>query len=348
MRFLGTDGAAKLGLAPQNSVHQLKRLLGKRFADPAVQADIARLPFKVRHGLPVPVCPAAAAFAACLLRKRKGVWLEGAPSLPSHAGVEDEASLSCDGVVMEGVHTCIHIRRTRPACMHTPLSHTCMETTGAAAAPQRNPSRCLPAAQVTEGEAGGCLIHVMYCNEPSTFTPEQVMAMILVDCKHIAEEEAGVTVTDCAIAVPTYYAEAERYAMLNAAAIAGVKCLRLINENTATALAYGIYKTDLPETEAVHVAFVDVGHSSTQVGARRGEQLGRRRGAGQRARAHQPQLQLPRYARRRAQLGTGLPRMPPSLNAFSGLPLQSVGGIDGDRCAESSICSACAASGATR
>ena len=45
MRFLGTDGAAKLGLAPQNTVHQLKRLIGKRFADPAVQSDIARLPF---------------------------------------------------------------------------------------------------------------------------------------------------------------------------------------------------------------------------------------------------------------------------------------------------------------
>lgn len=48
--------------------------------------------------------------------------------------------------------------------------------------------------------------------------------------------------------------------------IAGVNCLRLINETTATALAYGIYKTDLPETDPVHVAFVDVGHCHTQVG----------------------------------------------------------------------------------
>ncbi len=38
-----------------------------------------------------------------------------------------------------------------------------------------------------------------------------------------------------------------------------------MNETTATALAYGIYKTDLPETDGVNVAFVDVGHSSTQV-----------------------------------------------------------------------------------
>lgn len=65
--------------------------------------------------------------------------------------------------------------------------------------------------------------------------------------------------------------------MLNAASIAGLNCLRLINENTATALAYGIYKTDLPDTEAVNVAFVDVGHSATQVCVFEGHQLGRRR-----------------------------------------------------------------------
>lgn len=46
-----------------------------------------------------------------------------------------------------------------------------------------------------------------------------------------------------------------------------MNCLRLINETTATALAYGIYKTDLPETDPVHVAFVDIGHSHTQVRA---------------------------------------------------------------------------------
>lgn len=63
--------------------------------------------------------------------------------------------------------------------------------------------------------------------------------------------------------------------MLNAASIAGLNCLRLINENTATALAYGIYKTDLPDTEAVNVAFVDVGHSATQVRVLDGHQLGK-------------------------------------------------------------------------
>lgn len=53
--------------------------------------------------------------------------------------------------------------------------------------------------------------------------------------------------------------------MLAASKIAGLSCLRLMNETTATALAYGIYKTDLPETDPVIVTFMDMGHSSTQV-----------------------------------------------------------------------------------
>lgn len=47
--------------------------------------------------------------------------------------------------------------------------------------------------------------------------------------------------------------------------LAGLNCLRLMNETTATALSYGIYKTDLPEADPVHVVFVDVGFASTQV-----------------------------------------------------------------------------------
>ena len=51
--------------------------------------------------------------------------------------------------------------------------------------------------------------------------------------------------------------------------IAGLNCLRLLNETTATALAYGIYKTDLPEGDPINVVFVDIGFCSTQVRPRR-------------------------------------------------------------------------------
>ena len=119
--------------------------------------------------------------------------------------------------------------------------------------------------EVREGPDGGCQVVVDYLGERTAFSPEQLMAMLLVDMKAIAETD-GSPVSDCVLSVPTFYTEAERYAMLNAAQIAGVNCLRLINETTATALAYGIYKTDLPEGEPVNVVFVDVGADAFQAG----------------------------------------------------------------------------------
>ena len=118
--------------------------------------------------------------------------------------------------------------------------------------------------KVVEGPDGKCLVGVQYLGEEAFFTPEQVMAMLLVDAKAIAVED-GSPVTDCVVAVPTYYTEAERSAMLSATQIAGINCLRLLNDTTATALAYGIYKTDLPETDPVTLVFVDMGATSLQV-----------------------------------------------------------------------------------
>jgi heat shock 70kDa protein 4 len=67
------------------------------------------------------------------------------------------------------------------------------------------------------------------------------------------------------LASQAYFTDLQRRAVLNAATIAGLRPLRLIHETTATALAYGIYKTDLSETEPTNVAFVDVGRTSMQV-----------------------------------------------------------------------------------
>ncbi|KAL4452428.1 hypothetical protein ABPG75_008090 [Micractinium tetrahymenae] len=118
--------------------------------------------------------------------------------------------------------------------------------------------------KVVEGPAGECLIEVQYLDKPHTFTAEQLMAMLLVDLKEIAEAD-GVAVSEAVLSVPTYYTEPERHAVLAAAQLAGLNCLRLLNETSATALSYGIYKTDLPDGDPVNVVFVDVGFASTQV-----------------------------------------------------------------------------------
>ncbi|KAK1376027.1 Heat shock 70 kDa protein 14 [Heracleum sosnowskyi] len=163
-RFLGTAGAASSMMNPKNTISQVKRLIGRMFADPELQRDIKSLPFSV-----------------------------------------------------------------------------------------------------TEGPDGYPLINARYLGEMRSFTPTQVLGMVFSDLKIIAEKNLNAAVVDCCIGIPVYFTDLQRRAVLDAATIAGLHPLRLIHETTATALAYGIYKTDLPENDPLNVAFVDIGHASMQV-----------------------------------------------------------------------------------
>ncbi|KAJ8773477.1 hypothetical protein K2173_004307 [Erythroxylum novogranatense] len=118
---------------------------------------------------------------------------------------------------------------------------------------------------VTEGPDGFPLIHARYLGEVRTFTPTQILAMVFSNLKGIAEKNLNAAVVDCCIGIPAFFTDIQRRAVLDAATIAGLHPLRLIHETTATALAYGIYKTDLPENDQLNVAFVDIGHASMQV-----------------------------------------------------------------------------------
>ncbi|GJT95196.1 heat shock 70 kDa protein 15-like protein [Tanacetum coccineum] len=118
---------------------------------------------------------------------------------------------------------------------------------------------------VTEGPDGFPLIHAQYLGEKRAFTPTQVMGMVFSNMKTIAEKNLNTAVVDCCIGIPIYFTDLQRRAVMDAATIAGLHPLRLMHETTATALAYGIYKTDLPENEQLNVAFVDIGHASMQV-----------------------------------------------------------------------------------
>ncbi|KAM0912756.1 hypothetical protein ACQ4PT_012577 [Festuca glaucescens] len=163
-RFIGTAGAANSTMNPKNSISQIKRLLGRKFADPELQHDIQSFPFRV-----------------------------------------------------------------------------------------------------SEGPDGFPLVHARYLGEERSFTPTQLLAMVLSNLKAIAEGNLNSAVNDCCIGIPVYFTDLQRRAVIDAATIAGLRPLRLFHETTATALAYGIYKTDLPESDQLNVAFVDVGHASMQV-----------------------------------------------------------------------------------
>jgi heat shock protein 4 len=92
-------------------------------------------------------------------------------------------------------------------------------------------------------------------------------AMFLTRAKQTASAELKLPVNDMVIAVPAWYTDAQRRAIIDAAEISGLKILRLINETTATALGWGITKTDMPgpEEKPKRVAFIDIGHSNYTV-----------------------------------------------------------------------------------
>uniref|UniRef100_A0AAU0MTJ4 Heat shock protein family A member 4 n=1 Tax=Urechis unicinctus TaxID=6432 RepID=A0AAU0MTJ4_UREUN len=123
--------------------------------------------------------------------------------------------------------------------------------------------------EVVEGPCGTTGIKVMYLGESQVFTPEQVTATILTKLKDTAEIGLKIKVVDCVISVPVYFSDTQRRAMLGAAQMAGLNVLRLMNDTTATALAYGIYKQDLPapEEKPRNVVFVDMGHADLQIAA---------------------------------------------------------------------------------
>lgn len=109
----------------------------------------------------------------------------------------------------------------------------------------------------------------MYMDEEHLFSVEQITAMLLSKLKETAENNLKKPVTDCVISVPCFFTDAERRSVLDAAQIVGLNCLRLMNDMTAVALNYGIYKPDLPglyEKPRI-VVFVDMGHSALQVSA---------------------------------------------------------------------------------
>ncbi|WPH02512.1 Hypothetical protein R9X50_00537700 [Acrodontium crateriforme] len=77
-----------------------------------------------------------------------------------------------------------------------------------------------------------------------TFTPEEISSMILGKMKEVAESYLGEKVTNAVVTVPAYFNDAQRAATKDAGTIAGLNVLRVVNEPTAAALAYGLDKTD--------------------------------------------------------------------------------------------------------
>uniref|UniRef100_A0A914Y7T1 Molecular chaperone DnaK n=1 Tax=Panagrolaimus superbus TaxID=310955 RepID=A0A914Y7T1_9BILA len=110
--------------------------------------------------------------------------------------------------------------------------------------------------KIVKGDNGDAWVEV----EGKKYSPSQVSAMILQKMKETAEGYLGETVTQAVITVPAYFNDAQRQATKDAGKIAGLEVLRIINEPTAAALAYGLDKS-----EAKTIAVYDLGGGTFDV-----------------------------------------------------------------------------------
>jgi heat shock protein 1/8 len=103
-------------------------------------------------------------------------------------------------------------------------------------------------------------IKVNYLNEEKTFYAEEISSMILRKIKDIVSQYMGCEITKAVITVPAYFNDAQRSATKDAGAIAGLEVIRIINEPTAAALAYG-----LNETKTKNILVYDLGGGTFDV-----------------------------------------------------------------------------------
>ena len=104
-------------------------------------------------------------------------------------------------------------------------------------------------------------IQATYKDELKTFQPEEISSMVLTKMKEVAEAYIGETVTDAVITVPAYFNDSQRQATKDAGHIAGLNVLRIINEPTAAAIAYGLDKKE----EEKNVLIFDLGGGTFDV-----------------------------------------------------------------------------------
>uniref|UniRef100_A0A8C6P1S9 Hypoxia up-regulated protein 1 n=1 Tax=Nothobranchius furzeri TaxID=105023 RepID=A0A8C6P1S9_NOTFU len=100
-------------------------------------------------------------------------------------------------------------------------------------------------------------------SEDVQYTPEELLGMVLNYSRGLAQDFAEQPIKDAVITVPAFFNQAQRRAVLHAAQMAGLKVLQLINDNTAVALNYGVFRRKDIDGTAKSVMFYDMGSSST-------------------------------------------------------------------------------------
>ncbi|CAL9215188.1 unnamed protein product [Arabidopsis halleri] len=118
--------------------------------------------------------------------------------------------------------------------------------------------------KVVSGPGDKPMIVVSYKNEQKQFSPEEISSMVLVKMKEVAEAFLGHTIKNAVVTVPAYFNDSQRQATKDAGAISGLNVLRIINEPTAAAIAYGLDKKGTKAGEK-NVLIFDLGGGTFDV-----------------------------------------------------------------------------------
>eukprot|EP01087_Luapelamoeba_hula_P007809 TRINITY_DN1918_c0_g1_i1.p1 TRINITY_DN1918_c0_g1~~TRINITY_DN1918_c0_g1_i1.p1 ORF type:complete len:796 (-),score=173.07 TRINITY_DN1918_c0_g1_i1:22-2409(-) len=118
--------------------------------------------------------------------------------------------------------------------------------------------------RIKDLEGGEVGVQVSYNGEQQLFSTTEVTGMMLAKIKEIIEKATLTKAKDVVISVPAYFTSRQRKALVDAASVAGLNCLRLLNDTTSSALAWGIYK-EFSDTDPTYIMVYDIGDASTTV-----------------------------------------------------------------------------------
>merc|ERR1711904_305992 len=118
--------------------------------------------------------------------------------------------------------------------------------------------------EVISGPGNKPLIRVNFKNEAKTFSPEEISAMVLTKMKDTAETYMGKSIEKAVITVPAYFNDSQRQATKDAGTISGMEVMRIINEPTAAAIAYGLDRKEQAKGER-NVLIFDLGGGTFDV-----------------------------------------------------------------------------------
>lgn len=125
---------------------------------------------------------------------------------------------------------------------------------------EKNFYECL----LIEGKNGFISVEIDYQGGKVVFTPNQLLGLFLVNMKKILAENGLTKLSNPVFAVPDYYTIQQRGNVLDAAYIAGIPDMKIINETTALTFCYGLIRGDTLKEEQQMICFIDIGHTSMQ------------------------------------------------------------------------------------